>query len=67
MNRSLTITGLVASLVGFTLHQSGFEVSPGELDTFATILLQLAGIFIAWYGRVRKGDISLFGKRKTKS
>lgn len=64
MNRSFTITGLLVSLIGFVLQESDIDVTQNDLDTFMTILLQIGGIFMAWYGRVRRGDITLFGKRK---
>ena len=63
-NQSLTITGLVVILLGFLLQRSGMEVAPEEIQTTIEVLAQLAGIIIAWYGRVRHGDISILGKKR---
>lgn len=50
---SITITGLIILLV------SQF-VPAEEVET----VMEAVGIIIAWYGRYRLGDISIFGSRK---
>lgn len=67
MNRSFTIRGLVITFIGFIFQQFEIEVGEEDLEIFLNVFfafLQLGGLLLAWYGRWRKGDITLFGKRK---
>ena len=62
---SLTISSLLAMLVvNVLVDVFGVQVSDENftqfLQTGTTIVLGL----IAWYGRVRLGDVNLFGVRK---
>lgn len=62
--QSLTITGIIITLIMFLGETVGVEVVEADLQTTITTLGQLIGILIAWYGRVRVGDIGWLGKRK---
>lgn len=67
MNRSFTIKGLVITFIGFVFQQFEIEVGEEDLEIFLNVFfafLQLAGIALAYFGRWRKGDITLTGKRK---
>jgi hypothetical protein len=63
---SKTIIGLVITIIGLLAKWFSWNV-PGqeELDQFLTALLTLIGIALAWYGRVRKGDVTWYGARKS--
>lgn len=59
---SLTITGILISVVGTILTRSGFsEICSNEIIANAPLI---AGGILAWWGRVRKGDVNLLGIRK---
>lgn len=61
---SITIIGLIITILGFLAKWFHWNL-PGdeELQAFLTAVVSLGGIVVAWYGRVRKGDITIFGKR----
>jgi hypothetical protein len=59
MNYSLTIAGVLVSVVGTSLVQFGF--SEGCANEIAALLPVLIGGIVSWYGRVRQGDVSLAG------
>ena len=63
-NHSLTIEGVVAMLIVYFLTISGKNIVPGEADIFLKVVLMLGGAIAAWYGRWRKGDITLLGFKK---
>ena len=55
---SLTITGLLALVLGFIIDDVGVA---GEL---AADIVTVAGLLMTWYGRLRLGDITWYGARK---
>lgn len=59
-NQSVTITGLIISLLAFALPLLGIEAGPEEIAQ----IVAAGGILVAWYGRFRQGDISLLGNKK---
>ena len=60
---SITIIGILVAVAGPILINVGFsETCSNEIVTMAPALV---GGLIAWFGRVRKGDITWFGARKT--
>ena len=63
---SKTIIGLVITIIGSLAKWFNWNL-PGqeELDQFLAALLALIGIALAWYGRVRKGDITWYGAKKS--
>ena len=65
MNRSLTIIGLIVSLVGTLVNTFHIPLpyTMDEIEKALTVIATLLGIVIAWIGRYRHGDITLFGKK----
>lgn len=63
-NFSTTITGLLVILIPQLGKMVGVEIGSAEVTQFIVTLTTLLGIALAWYGRVRKGDIHLSGIRK---
>lgn len=62
MKYSLTISGLVAAVALPLIASLGFsDVCANEV---LQIGLTLPGIFIAWIGRVRQGDVNLLGVKQ---
>jgi len=62
--QSITITGLIISVLAFILPMVGVEVGTEEVSKVVLNISEAGGLLIAWYGRVRIGDVNLFGKRK---
>ena len=62
--QSLTITGLIVVLLGFILERSGIEIGADKLQTFIEVLLQLGGFVMAYIGRLRQGDVNIFGRKR---
>lgn len=59
---SLTIGGILVSLLGTLLVKFGFtEACTSEIVQLSPLAV---GSIMAWIGRVRVGDISIFGVRK---
>ena len=59
---SLTIVGIIISLVGTALVKFGFsETCTNEIITNAPLVI---GGLIAWIGRVRQGDVNILGVKK---
>lgn len=63
-NQSVTITGLIVSFLAFILPMIGVEVGTEEVSKVVFGVVEIGGLLMGWYGRVRIGDINLFGKRK---
>ena len=62
---SKTIVGLVITIIGLLAKWFKWPLPANdEMEQFLTALVTLAGIALAWYGRVRKGDITWYGVRK---
>ena len=61
---SLTITGIVAMLLGKFMEMSNVPVGNEEITSFISTGVQIIGAAVAWYGRFRIGDINIFGLRK---
>ena len=51
--RSKTIMGAVVMLAGFLVQQYGLPVTDSEVSAFASILLELAGLALTIYGRIK--------------
>ncbi|MGH7391441.1 MAG: hypothetical protein ACREM3_18570 [Candidatus Rokuibacteriota bacterium] len=71
---SMTISGLIITIVGFLLQQLGVPYAEEELRglvghavAIVALVGQAAGIVIAWYGRYRQGDVTLIGQRRAVS
>lgn len=61
---SLTIKGLIVVIFGLIFKYLEVELPIDNLKIFVEVLLTLGGALIAWYGRYRKGDITVLGSRK---
>lgn len=62
-NFSLTQAGnavALAGLISTVLEFFGFKLAPKELET----VIIAVGILISWFGRWRKGDLTVAGFRK---
>ena len=67
MNRSQTISGLILLAVGTLFSYAGAPLADGELETvilFVAKALQVGGFMWAYWGRIRQGDVKLFGGYK---
>ena len=62
MKYSLTQGGILLAVAVPLVMRVGFSESCS--NELVTIILPLAGGVVAWIGRWRKGDISIFGFRK---
>lgn len=60
--QSLTIQGLAVAIVLPIIVQVGFTESCA--NEIVAIAPMLPGIVMAWIGRVRQGDITIFGSKK---
>lgn len=68
MNKqSLTIGGVFVTFFCWLFLQLGIDIGAEQLQIFLDVIAafgQLAGLIMAYIGRYRKGDITLFGKKK---
>ena len=65
---SLTITSLIVFVLGRLLQWAGIgQTSEEELEHFVLIAMQIIGAIGVYVGRLRVGDITLLGTRKTSS
>ena len=67
MNRSNTISGLLLLALGTLFSYAGAPLADGELETvilFAGKAFQVGGFIWAYVGRLRQGDVKLFGGYK---
>lgn len=60
---SKTIIGLLAALLGQALANAGIDIAPGELEVALGGVITIGGIVLAWVERVKRGDITFYGKR----
>lgn len=61
-NYSLTITGIIVMVAGTFLVNMGFtQECAGQITEYIPLLI---GGAVAWYGRVRGGDVTLLGLKK---
>lgn len=64
-NESKTITGAALALVSFLLAKYG-GFSEDEAAMLVLNLLQVGGVLLAWYGRVKAGGVNWLGRRTNK-
>lgn len=67
MNYSLTQGGNLAALAGVVvllLQALKIDIAPAEVETFIGAAAALVGLGTSWYGRWRKGDITVGGFKK---
>jgi hypothetical protein len=58
---SVTISGLIITLLGFIFQHAGIDVGNADLNAFVGVGGQLIGMVIAYIGRIRMGDINPLG------
>lgn len=63
MNFSITQAGVYASMIGLVLSFFKVNIGTEELTQFITAILTVGGLVTAWYGRYRKGDLTVLGSR----
>ncbi len=61
---SLTLKGIIVLLLASLLHSADLDVPNERLTDFVELGAMLVGAGLAWYGRVRKGDVDWLGFRK---
>ena len=61
---SLTIKGLITTVIGMGLAKGGINVADVDLTTTISTLMQIIGAIIVYIGRYRQGDITIFGNKK---
>lgn len=64
MNYSVTIIGIVVAVIGRLGQAAGVHtdsVTVENLTEVVTVAMQIIGVLTAWYGRIRKGDVSIVG------
>lgn len=61
---SLTQSGVYVSLLGFLVKAFNLDIGNEELTSLVEAVLTIVGLAMAWYGRYRKGDLTVVGSRK---
>lgn len=61
---SLTIQGLLAFAAAQLLEWSGTEFSDNEVVIWAVVSVKIVGAVMVYFGRLRHGDISWWGRKK---
>lgn len=60
---SLTIQGLLVLLLSTIVRSFELDFDEGQVTEIATSITLVVGFIGAWLGRIRLGDINIFGKR----
>lgn len=63
-NFSLTITATAVWLIKTLLQSAGIAVPETEIQSFLNVAINIILAASIWYGRWRKGDISIIGQRR---
>ena len=62
MKMSLTMSGILVAVIGTILTRMGFsDICSNEIVVNAPLAI---GSVMAWWGRIRMGDVNIFGVRK---
>ena len=61
---SVTQIGVYASAIGAILTFFHVNISTPEIQQALEAVLTIGGLVVAWYGRYRKGDLTIVGTRK---
>ena len=64
MNYSLTITALAVVVIKHVLEAAGVMVPETDIEKFLTVAVDIVAAVSIYVGRVRKGDLTWYGKRK---
>jgi len=64
-NYSATIAGILVMVLGAIAKQINIEFSITEQDLTNVLvtIIQILGLFLAYLGRVRQGDITWYGRK----
>lgn len=60
---SLTIVGVIVTVLSTFLEGAGIPFTDMQLSQFAESIVFALGVLLAYIGRVRQGDITWYGKR----
>ena len=61
---SQTIQGIIVLVLGSLAQSFEIDLDEGQITEVATYLVIGIGALMSWHGRVRKGDITWYGRRK---
>lgn len=61
---SLTQAGNYVALISFVLGLFKVNIATEEISSFIQAAGVLVGLAVSWYGRYRKGDLTVVGSRK---
>ncbi len=61
---SITQAGVYASTIGAVLTFFHINIATPEIQSFLEAAITIGGLLVAWYGRYRKGDLTIVGTRK---
>lgn len=61
---SITIIGLLVSFLAWLSQNFGLNFTESEAESAVKVVLELGGLLVALYGRIRLGDLSWWGGRK---
>ena len=58
---SLTQVGVYVSIIGFAVQFFKLNIGSEEITQAVTAVITLVGLGTAWYGRYRRGDLTIAG------
>jgi hypothetical protein len=63
---SLTIAGLIVLVLSYLAKASGYDLHVNEADIshVLTTTLEIVGLVMTYAGRIRQGDINIFGVKR---
>jgi hypothetical protein len=64
MTYSITIAGIIVAIIGRIAQATGTHTDSVTVDNVVnaiSVIMQVAGVLMAYIARVRKGDVSLLG------
>lgn len=61
---SITIIGLLISFLAWLSQNFGLNFTESEAEATIKVLVELGGLFVALFGRLRIGDLRWWGGRK---
>jgi len=65
MNKaSLTITSLFVLVIVYLFQATGIEVASEDIQTTIEIILKAVSMIGIYIGRIRQGDVNIFGMKK---
>lgn len=62
---SITITGFTITALTWLLPKIGVNIDATSLSTAITVIAQIIGGGLIYWGRYRQGDITWYGAKKT--